>query len=165
MASAGTDTIDFYPHSPRGERQFRHAACGAGQYFYPHSPRGERRYFRGADYIPAAISIHTPREGSDLFPRRGLYPGRDFYPHSPRGERHKQLADAATTIRFLSTLPARGATRNPCVIASTVPFLSTLPARGATFGSKRSSFDQTNFYPHSPRGARRSGAISTMFAP
>ena len=57
--------------------------------FYPRSPRGERHpldyYNQGKRYI----SIHAPREGSDL----GAKPG------------------ALYLVIFLSTLPARGATR------------------------------------------------------
>ena len=57
------------------------------------------------------ISIHAPREGSDA----GGY------------------ARQPDMIVFLSTLPARGATRwKPSLARWSPAFLSTLPARGAT---------------------------------
>ena len=79
---------DFYPRSPRGERRDQHMIAARKQYFYPRSPRGERRtdgqyYAITAEFLstlPARgatiwrtqverrlnISIHAPREGSDL---------------------------------------------------------------------------------------------------
>ena len=59
------------------------------RYFYPRSPRGERLETYSFDLKSIQISIHAPREGSDRSsPPRITSPGR-----------------------FLSTLPARGATR------------------------------------------------------
>ena len=77
--------------------------------FYPRSPRGERRIANRPNTLWQQISIHAPREGSDLsgdvtpnsffnfYPRspRGERPGwfccrtprNNFYPRSPRGER------------------------------------------------------------------------------
>mgnify|MGYP000930769132 CR=1 FL=1 len=101
------------------------------------------------------ISIHTPREGSDVTDKRLGFKEKDFNPHSPRGER---LANIFSMLRrsdfnphsprgerlrargrpepnaiFQSTLPARGATaRNSMQWLSTSGFQSTLPARGAT---------------------------------
>ena len=67
----------------------------------------------GRPGVPCLISIHAPREGSDLIDQ----------------EQGNVLNE------FLSTLPARGAT---CIfknLVNIVSFLSTLPARGATFGA------------------------------
>ena len=147
---------NFYPRSPRGERlllpcvsrtleRFLSTLPARGATircrssareradFYPRSPRGERRHdssFRGVRH---GISIHAPREGSDIaevletprlekflstLPARGAttaamlqrYAKYDFYPRSPRGERPQAAADAEAAVQFLSTLPARGAT-------------------------------------------------------
>ncbi len=80
----------FYPRSPRGERRQGGLCPAAGRPdFYPRSPRGERRRkqqsgrkinqflstlpARGATLADAAlrqsgiISIHAPREGSDVY--------------------------------------------------------------------------------------------------
>ena len=101
------------------------------------------------------ISIHAPREGSDLIGGRHRHDHRNFYPRSPRGERQSPMTTFCSLVRFLSTLPARGATRggDVCfrcgIISIHAPregsdvagsrnrveypiFLSTLPARGAT---------------------------------
>ena len=57
--------------------------------FYPRSPRGERPAALVGTHVDVGISIHAPREGSD--PARA----------------EKIILHA----RFLSTLPARGATK------------------------------------------------------
>ena len=60
---------------------------------------------------------------------------------------------------FLSTLPARGATARTIALTGQRPrFLSTLPARGATQSSTSTSGGQSDFYPRSPRGERRTAA-------
>ena len=102
---------DFNPHSPRGERlsrvsprRCRHrfqstlpargATFGRMQariislYFNPHSPRGERPETGGNTIPNTLISIHTPREGSDLV----------------------CCPEPREVVLFQSTLPARGAT-------------------------------------------------------
>ena len=103
------------------------------------------------------ISIHAPREGSDIMCWSPMRAG----------------------MVFLSTLPARGATQPfqllfvvPLLISIHAPregsdmfsffssskfvkFLSTLPARGATQHFSRRPPPRTNFYPRSPRGERR----------
>ena len=80
----------------------------------------------------------------------------DFYPRSPRGERHgnntMQFMDYAI---FLSTLPARGATKDFIVLVGALAvFLSTLPARGATYTFPGLRRARCHFYPRSPRGER-----------
>ena len=147
-------------------------------YFYPRSPRGERPTCETVPANPKRISTHAPREGSDIklmvsplvhwisthAPREGSDPAvptsirstiANFYPRSPRGERRMGHAACARRGRFLSTLPARGATWVTFFATSSKPFLSTLPARGATFGGFTVFPSPTNFYPRSPRGERR----------
>ena len=82
---------NFYPRSPRGERRGDQCPRRRPAHFYPRSPRGER-------HVPALlliqvgdISIHAPREGSDL------------------SEREQGIIQEL----FLSTLPVRGATCGP----------------------------------------------------
>ena len=75
-----------------------------------HTPRegSDVRYVRKQMY--ELISIHTPREGSDR--RTGKPYGEEGYfnPHSPRGERPGAGCLKEWLERFQSTLPARGAT-------------------------------------------------------
>ena len=110
--------------------------------FNPRPPRGERRkrMFAACSRLPPVVSIHAPREGSDirqleyapansvlLFqstpPARGattLHPGTRqsqrhdcFNPRPPRGERHSCIRVCRYTVSlvFQSTPPARGATQ------------------------------------------------------
>ena len=147
----------FYPRSPRGERPGASPSwTTAAQYFYPRSPRGERR---------RPVGLRSVRHFH-------------FYPRSPRGERPDRILPPYERIRFLSTLPARGATRPPAGKAlNGMAFLSTLPARGATYGGRpmpgKRLFLSTlpargatpsdhrlfggchHFYPRSPRGERQ----------
>ena len=46
------------------------------------------------------ISIHAPREGSDILDQSGQAAAQNFYPRSPRGERrrHDLLADVQPVI-------------------------------------------------------------------
>ena len=57
------------------------------------------------------ISIHAPREGSDADEWKRLYCNVDFNPRSPRGERPFLGVAFNKILQFQSTLPARGATR------------------------------------------------------
>ena len=123
----------FNPRSPRGERlnccrvmhgllsfQSTLPARGATQAvifgtvpligFNPRSLRGERREKVTEQVAVDVVSIHAPREGSDVT-------GQSQRPHAQK---------------FQSTLPARGATalKQPALLMDR--FQSTLPARGAT---------------------------------
>ena len=78
-----------------------------------HAPR-EGSDAGGNGGIPIkSISIHAPREGSDRF--RWIRGSRlcHFYPRSPRGERPEPASEPEQPAKFLSTLPARGATGHP----------------------------------------------------
>ena len=102
------------------------------------------------------ISIHAPREGSDLCrpARPGIRP--TFLSTLPaRGATRPGSRSGSRSSRFLSTLPARGATTRPWNHFARYPFLSTLPARGATRIVSCRAIFQLHFYPRSPRGERR----------
>ena len=90
------------------------------------------------------ISIHAPRTGSDGFKSAALH-----WVH-----------------KFQSTLPARGATRQPPARASSrQQFQSTLPARGATTFALQNRALFVYFNPRSPHGERpptRSSRSSTI---
>ena len=124
--------------------------------FYPRSPRGERQFKIRALSQEENISIHAPREGSDMRAR----------------------GTSSSILTFLSTLPARGATINitPAMQAET-PIsihapregsdgqkpLQPGPADGISIHAPREGSDRTisgrgfagvDFYPRSPRGER-----------
>ena len=88
------------------------------------------------DYFTSClpISIHAPREGSDGPGTPYKLARAYFYPRSPRGER-------------------RGRAHQPLHKAG--KFLSTLPARGATYLRIYTQSGIINFYPRSPRGERQ----------
>ena len=134
------------------------------------------------------ISIHAPREGSDPAVCNPAARGRDFYPRSPRGERQSPMTTFCSLVRFLSTLPARGATQQRPLwyhrarFLSTLPargatygatsaeaieyeFLSTLPARGATINALQALGTALHFYPRSPRGERLPAFLSSRSLP
>ena len=124
----------FNPRSPRGERltgDWEKALGGLFQSTLPargatHPARaGRRRKSKFQSTLPARgatnddkysrrqieISIHAPREGSDIRADWRKLLGFDFNPRSPRGERRLTIYSCCPFYRFQSTLPARGATR------------------------------------------------------
>ena len=134
--------------------------------FYPRSPRGERRPADGLLHPRRPISIHAPREGSDIGRCASVNACHHFYPRSPRGERPTFYQSRGLLSIFLSTLPARGATScSPTRRSAQLPFLSTLPARGATPSKLSVPSAFPDFYPRSPRGERRpSGVLRSSFS-
>ena len=122
----------FYPRSPRGERPTAlPSTTPPPSYFYPHSPRGERPDAVGS-YDRWVIFLSTlPARGATcsrlLLPRP-----TDFYPRSPRGERPAQLRGVAGLADFYPRSPRGERPRKTGLLPSVQAFLSTLPARGAT---------------------------------
>ena len=137
------------------------------RYFYPRSPRGERRQPAAAGDLHRVISIHAPREGSDRrSTRKRVKSARNFYPRSPRGERRKRYHRRAGGRPISIHAPREGSdahtSHRPCLPQR---FLSTLPARGATYQRDRAESRQQNFYPRSPRGERPLSSSSQISAP
>ena len=83
--------------------------------------------------INRIISIHAPREGSDLTRPRWALSRTYFYPRSPRGERLPDVQRAYRAHQISIHAPREGSD----------------PLTGAI------TFMQRNFYPRSPRGERR----------
>ena len=88
---------------------------------------------RGYLALSELISIHAPREGSDILDFLRHRKVKDFNPRSPRGERRG--------LSFYQSKHGR--------------FQSTLPARGATAATTDSAAQEDDFNPRSPRGERR----------
>ena len=105
--------------------------------FYPRSPRGERQRLHRLVRFLGSISIHAPREGSDSNFRSCPAPG----------------------FRFLSTLPARGATLCTPPRSSPWPYFYPRSPRGERQHIlEADARGGTHFYPRSPRGERRDNA-------
>ena len=147
--------LHFYPRSPRGERQGRTSATRRCIYFYPRSPRGERRTANRPNTLWQKISIHAPREGSDLFRVVCTSSVTDFYPRSPRGERLVDVCGNAVLENFYPRSPRGERPNTASSPKPRRPFLSTLPARGATASRWSFSSGCRHFYPRSPRGERQ----------
>ena len=130
---------DFNPRSPRGERLVECNAAGRQIHFNPRSPRGgatARPDFTSKSFF---ISIHAPREG----------------------ERPKGLNLANGTVKFQSTLPARGSDAALGLGGSgIIHFNPRSPRGGATLRVCSLFRLQWNFNPRSPRG----GATSNLSA-
>ena len=76
-----------------------------------HAPREGSDPACGGQHVVDAISIHAPREGSDRTASRTKLTGRISI-HAPREGSDPLCRDIAHRKQFLSTLPARGATRH-----------------------------------------------------
>ena len=88
-------------------------------------------------FLRQPISIHAPRTGSD-FPALSPRPSAgDFNPRSPHGERPGESSISSQLSQFQSTLPARGATAQLCVLHAPV----------------------WDFNPRSPHGERRAQLV------
>ena len=132
--------------------------------FYPRSPRGERQDLTGASYPSAVISIHAPREGSDriepdVYRRVGL-----ISIHAPReGSDASPPPLGILTASFLSTLPARGATFR-CARSTALEMISIhAPREGSDSLFLFRYRPRDNFYPRSPRGERRNAVKTVSF--
>ena len=58
--------------------------------------------------VAEAISIHTPREGSDRQEYAGRHTVSYFYPHSPRGERHFYIRKVGILLAISIHTPREG---------------------------------------------------------
>ena len=110
-----TAVLDFNPRPPRGGRPTRQPPWRRPRVFQSTPPaRGATRKTQQRKTW-LSISIHAPREGGDMFLRRGPRFYFDFNPRPPRGGRPDVFFQATGPDAFQSTPPARGATpRSPC---------------------------------------------------
>ena len=125
--------VNFNPLSPHGERPSCFTMYSRPMPISIHSPRMGRDYTREkAQSGPKIISIHSPRMGRDGGRQRSTNFSRDFNPLSPHGERPDGCLEDEDYMRFQSTLPAWGETKNASLSCTSMPFQSTLPAWGET---------------------------------
>ena len=98
----------------------------------------------------ASISIHAPREGSDVVAVMVLQLGVISI-HAPReGSDHQAAVQEQAKPQFQSTLPVRGATSAFWRFLEIFSFQSTLPVRGATLPGYREK-RQALISIHAPR--------------
>ena len=84
------------------------------------------------DHAKRKISIHAPREGSDIAKSNE---GKHVFIsiHAPReGSDDEALKNVQVVLKFQSTLPVKGATTKGVSNVAGIRFQSTLPVKGAT---------------------------------
>ena len=157
----------------------------AGYIISIHAPREGSDLAARAHPGVGGISIHAPREGSD-FRFTSVYNKRRISIHAPReGSDTSQLSRPARHRRFLSTLPARGATTKQLLTSGARYYFYPRSPRGERRGkpapadghrpisihAPREGSDGKagaalglgqDFYPRSPRGERQSKVLSGM---
>ena len=122
----------FNPRSPHGERLTRRRACTDAPLFQSTLPARGATYLRGSPALPAPISIHAPRTGSDQRAGRCRMRRSHFNPRSPHGERRYSFARRDTQRDFNPRSPHGERQELQRFVEPLLQFQSTLPARGAT---------------------------------
>ena len=169
-------TTYFNPRSPRGERRFQPPEFYIQFFISIHAPREGSDGGAPGGHGRGPISIHAPREGSDIpgtsmcclmtdfNPRSPRGERRDkatqagvfddFNPRSPRGERPVRLVPLKISLRFQSTLPARGATCGETIENPYKAISIHAPREGSDAQLMREADNGEDFNPRSPRGER-----------
>ena len=148
---AGTKFLPTLP--ARGATERLEPQCGGHDDFYPRSPRGERQKDPPGGGV-GSISTHAPREGSDAMCEQ-YGENSEISTHAPReGSDPFRTASMFNFFRFLPTLPARGATSGDANKGRTVTDFYPRSPRGERPSGRQSGGQQMDFYPRSPRGER-----------
>ena len=123
--------------------------------FNPRSPWGERPDLCSQAYGHGAISIHTPREGSDIV-RVAVRVDITISTHAPREGSDLDFNSPAFGIsgKFQSTLPARGATCLRRARRSLRAYFNPRSPRGERRSRGKLRRSHGYFNPRSPRGER-----------
>ena len=146
---------DFNPRSPHGERPCMTSLTILITSFQSTLPARGATRTRRRNGETRGISIHAPRTGSDgaglpnqpahdittPAPRTGSddrqpllrLDGRHFNPRSPHGERRSTTSVMLLTLRFQSTLPARGATTRAEFMARSISISIHAPRTGSDY--------------------------------
>ena len=129
--------------------------CGLALTISIHAPREGSDPSRLTFLASAScISIHAPREGSDL----AVLAFSSFWQisiHAPREGSDGLVAEGyAKKLVFLSTLPARGATKRPFRMGRRRNYFYPRSPRGERRTPFRPALPSRYFYPRSPRGER-----------
>ena len=102
------DRHHFNPRSPRGERHSGGRATGERCTFQSTLPARGATDLYGYKQFLRRISIHAPREGSDIARRCICRRRRHFNPRSPRGERRGNTCPAFITSQHFNPRSPRG---------------------------------------------------------
>ena len=105
--------------------------------FNPRSPCGERRSRNHHRPSTGRVSTHAPLAGSDTTMIRLLNETRSFNPRSPCGERRHSSYRSAHGSPFQPTLPLRGATKVPVLVADWLTVSTHAPLAGSDLPARR----------------------------
>ena len=123
--------------------------------FNPRSPCGERHIDAGFGILLQTISIHAPRVGSDELHRALGHVGNDFNPRSPCGERPTYTAVLRLWEQFQSTLPVWGATLTVSLLSPPKSHFNPRSPCGERLPGSASCFPLVEYFnPRSPCGER-----------
>ena len=101
------------------------------------------------------ISIHAPREGSDYGGLTNSAKGDNFYPRSPRGERHLERVTADSQHHISIHAPREGSDRGAPGSRWRERKISIhAPREGSDLLRALGGRAPGHFYPRSPRGER-----------
>ena len=127
--------MDFISiHAPReGSDGVREPGAGGHPHFYPRSPRGERLAAQWLASTAGLFLSTLPARGATPRVVRLKTGPANFYPRSPRGERRSPIVTQLSTPQISIHAPREGSDSGAFFfLAILIRFLSTLPARGAT---------------------------------
>ena len=151
---------NFYPRSPCGERHLRVLDGSKSSIISIHALLAESDVLGIQHKVGEFISIHALLAESDGRITSNGTKKLNFYPRSPCGERpaFDVLAVSALLISIHALL-AESDGISLTLIIGFLGFLSTLSLRRATVLPEPCGPQNTNFYPRSPCGERRSQAL------
>ena len=150
---------NFYPRSPCGERPGKVNSVLPGFVFLSTLSLRRATEDIGNNVKNVFISIHALLAESDLryvIQTAGIW---NFYPRSPCGERPSRKRAPAYSAKFLSTLSLRRATYTEADIQDRIAISIHALLAESDKQILRCGMNGQYFYPRSPCGERRGGAI------
>ena len=130
-------TSSFNPRSQRRERPARAKQSFRYGRFQSTLPKKGATFAYAHIWFLGFVSIHAPKEGSDLV-RVRVGDQVQFQSTLPKKGATTSIKDAFSLSVFQSTLPKKGATPVTAKAQAQAAFQSTLPKKGATFRRQRS---------------------------
>ena len=148
------ETTHFNPRSPRGERQSTQDGSISRSIFQSTLPaRGATtQHWYNWQILP--ISIHAPREGSDLVVLIIMVIDRYFNPRSPRGERRAPVPNSIILYDISIHAPREGSDSAGATDVNNIGISIHAPREGSDNQIVRQIRQSWHFNPRSPRGER-----------
>ena len=143
-------------HAPRtGSDNGTSKTLNSSAYFNPRSPHGERRKVPPGDRRRPSFQSTLPARGATRLHPRSICRHRHFNPRSPHGERPAGAGHTSAPRIYFNPRSPHGERQNiGRHFYHSLKFQSTLPARGATPPPRRKAPCSHHFNPRSPHGER-----------